>query len=211
MKKAILGEKLGMTQIFKEDGEFVPVTVVKAGPCPVVQKKTEETDGYQSVQIGYKKTKLHRINQPLRGHFDKAGTDYYKHLVEFKLNEIDGLEVGQELKVDQFQKGDIVDVTGTSKSKGFSGTVKRFGQATGPKTHGSRHYRKPGSIGAMGDFRVYKNQKMPGRMGGETVTVQKLEVVDVDPEKNLLLIKGALPGPKGSLLEVVDSVKERTF
>lgn len=210
MKKAILGEKIGMTQIFKEDGELVPVTVIKAGPCPVVQIKTEEYDGYKAVQLGYKKAKSHRVNKPIKGHYEKAGTDYMKYLAEFKLEETEGLEVGQELKADQFEKGDMVDVSGTSKSKGYSGTVKRFGQATGPKTHGSRHYRKPGSIGAMGDFRVYKNQKMPGRMGGETVTVQKLEVVDVDPENNVILIKGAIPGPKKTLVKISDSVKTKT-
>lgn len=210
MKKAILGEKVGMTQVFAQDGELVPVTVIQAGPCPVVQKKTEETDGYQAVQLGYKETKLRRINQPLKGHFDKAGTKYTKHLSEFKLDDVESLEEGQELTVSQFEKGDIVDVTGTSKSKGYQGTVKRFNQATGPKTHGSRHYRKPGSIGAMGDFRVYKNQKMPGRMGGNTVTVQSLEVVDIDEEKNVILIKGAVPGPKGSLVEIKDTVKATT-
>ncbi|UMZ75393.1 50S ribosomal protein L3 [Natranaerofaba carboxydovora] len=210
MKKAIMGEKLGMTQIFKEDGELVSVTVIQAGPCPVVQKKTEEYDGYKAVQLGYKKTKNHRVNKPTKGHFDKAGVDYMKHLAEFRLEDADEYEIGQELKVDQFKAGDIVDVTGTSKSKGYQGTVKRFGQSTGPKTHGSRHYRKPGSIGAMGDFRVYKNQKMPGRMGGDTVTVQNLEIVDIDPEKNVILVKGALPGPKRSLVKIVDGVKAET-
>lgn len=210
MKKAIMGEKIGMTQIFSEDGELIPVTVVKAGPCPVVQKKTEDYDGYQAVQVGYKETKRQRVNKPAKGHFDKAETEYMKHLSEFKLEDIDNLEVGNNLTVSQFEKGDIVDVTGTSKSKGYQGTVKRFNQATGPSTHGSRHYRKPGSIGSMGDFRVYKNRKMPGRMGGNKVTTQGLKIIDVDEDKNLLLIKGAIPGPKNGLVEVKDSIKAAT-
>ncbi|ACB83793.1 50S ribosomal protein L3 [Natranaerobius thermophilus] len=210
MKKAILGKKVGMTQIFSEEGEVMPVTVVKAGPCSVVQKKVEDTDGYNAVQIGFEDKKENKTKKPEKGHFEKAGVNPKKHLTEFELESMENLEVGQELTVEQFEVGDQIDVTGTSKSKGFQGTIKRFKHSTGPKTHGSRFYRAPGSLGSMDISRVFKGQTLPGRMGGNTVTVQRLEVVDVDKENNLLLVKGAVPGPKKGLLKIVDSVKAKS-
>ncbi len=207
MKKAILGQKVGMTQIFSEQGEVVPVTVVKAGPCPVVQKRTEEVDGYTAVQIGFQDKKLRRTTKPVKGHFDKAQVTPKKYLVEFQLDNAAELEIGQELTVEQFEAGDKVDVTGTSKSKGFQGAIKRHNQSTGAKTHGSRYYRGVGSLGSMDLSRVFKGQTLPGRMGGDTVTVQKLDIVQVDKENNLLLIKGAVPGPKKGLLKIRESVK----
>ncbi|OWZ84490.1 50S ribosomal protein L3 [Natranaerobius trueperi] len=210
MEKAILGRKVGMTQIFSNEGEVVPVTVVKAGPCSVVQKRAEEVDGYTAVQVGFEDKKENRTKKPEKGHFDKAGVAPKKHLVEFNLDNVEGLEVGSELTVEQFAAGDIIDVTGTSKGKGYQGAVKRHNQGTGPKTHGSRYYRGAGSLGAMNVARVFKGQTLPGRMGGDTVTVQKLEVVEVDKDNNLLLIKGAVPGPKKGLLKIVDSVKAKS-
>lgn len=206
--KGILGKKVGMTQFFNEEGEVVPVTVVEAGPCSVIQKKLQEIDGYDAVQLGFEDAKKARINKPLKGHFDKYDSTLKKHIKEFRMNGAKDLEPGDELKADVFEIGDKVDVTGTSKGKGFAGTVKRWNFNTGPKTHGSRNYRLPGSIGAGSDpARVFKGQKMPGHMGHERVTVQNLEVVKIDPEKNLLLIKGALPGPKKGLLMIKETVK----
>ncbi|PRX26205.1 LSU ribosomal protein L3P [Orenia metallireducens] len=206
--KAILGKKVGMTQIFTENGEVVPVTVVEAGPCTVIQKKTEEVDGYSSVQLGFVDDKENKVNKPLKGHFDKYGVNPKKYIREFRVEGAEALETGDEIKADTFAEGEKVDVTGISKGKGFAGTVKRWNFNTGPKTHGSRNYRRPGSIGAGSDpARVFKGKKMPGHMGHEQVTVQNLEVVKVDPEKNLLLIKGAVPGPKKGLLTIRQTVK----
>lgn len=187
----------------------MPVTIIEAGPCSVVQKKTEEVDGYNGVQLGFGEVKEHRVNKPLKGHFDKYGIEPKKYIKEIRVDEDDEqYQVGEMIKADIFATGDRVDVTGTSKGKGFAGTVKRWNFNTGPKTHGSRNYRLPGAIGAGSDpARVFKGQKMPGHMGREKVTIQNLEVVKVDPEKNILAVKGAVPGPKKGLLLIKDSVK----
>ncbi|WP_018249356.1 50S ribosomal protein L3 [Orenia marismortui] len=206
--KGILGRKVGMTQVFNEAGEVVPVTVVEAGPCPVVQKKTEEVDGYTAVQLGFVDKKANKANKAQKGHFEKYGVDNKKYIREFRIEGAENLEPGDEVKVDTFATGDKIDVTGISKGKGFAGTVKRWNFNTGPKSHGSRNYRRPGSIGAGSDpARVFKGKKMSGHMGHEKVTVQNLEVVKVDTEKNLLLIKGAVPGPKKGLLTIRETVK----
>lgn len=210
MDKAILGKKVGMTQIFSEEGQLIPVTVVEAGPCLVVQKKEEETDGYSSVQLGYGDVKERRVNKPSKGHFDKAGVAYRKHLKEFRLANASEYEVGQEVKVDIFQAGDKIDVTGTSKGKGFAGVIKRWNQHRGPMAHGSKYHRSPGSMGGSSTpSKVFKGKKLPGQMGNKTITVQNLEIVRVDVENNLLLIKGAVPGIKGALLSIKDTVKNK--
>ena len=207
--KGILGKKVGMTQVFKENGEVVPVTVVEAGPCPVIQKKTETVDGYEAVQLGFEDAKEFRVNKPESGHFEKYGIEPKKYVKEFRIDGVEELETGDEITVETFAEGEKVDVTGTSKGKGFAGTVKRWNFNTGPKTHGSRNYRLPGSIGQSADpARVFKGKKMPGRMGREKVTVQNLEVVRVDLDKNVLLIKGGLPGPKKGLLKITETVKK---
>ncbi len=207
MKKAILGKKLGMTQIFTEEGQVVPVTVIEAGPCIVVQKKSQETDGYDAIQVGFSDIAERKVNKPLQGHFKKANVAPKKHLAEFRLEDISGFEVGQEIKADVFAVGEFVDATGTSKGKGTQGAIKRHNQSRGPMSHGSRYHRGPGSLGAINPARVFKDQTLPGRMGGEQVTIQNLEVVKVDTERNLLLIKGAIPGAKGSLVTIKDTVK----
>ncbi len=210
MDKAILGKKVGMTQIFTEGGQLIPVTVVEAGPCVVVQKKVEEKEGYNAVQLGFDYVKERRVNKPIKGHFDRAGVEYRKHLREFKLSNVDQYEVGQEIKADIFAEGDRVDVTGISKGKGFAGVIKRWNQHRGPMSHGSKYHRSPGSMGGSATpSRVFKGKKLPGQMGNETVTIQNLEVVKVDAENNLLLIKGAVPGIKGTLLSIKDSVKNK--
>ncbi|KGG81002.1 50S ribosomal protein L3 [Caloranaerobacter azorensis H53214] len=206
--KAILGRKIGMTQVFTEDGTVIPVTVVEAGPVKVVQKKTIEKDGYNAIQVGFSDVKEKKVNKPLKGHFDKAGVEYKKYLREFKVENIDEYEVGQEIKADVFSAGDKVDVIGISKGKGFQGVIKRHNQSRGPESHGSKYHRAVGSLGASSfPSRVFKTKKLPGHMGHERVTVQNLEVVRVDAEKNLILIKGAVPGPKGGLLTIKQSVK----
>jgi len=210
MKKGILGKKHGMTQIFNEKGEVIPVTVIEAGPCVVVQKKTVETDGYNAIQVGFGDVKEKRLTKPLIGHFKKAGVPFKRYLREFRLDDISGYEVGSEIKVDIFKPGDRVDVTGISKGKGFAGVVKRYGANRGPMSHGSKYHRRVGSMGATTDpGRTFKGKIMPGHMGHERVTIQNLEVVKVDPELNLLLVKGSVPGPKGSLLIIKDSVKSK--
>lgn len=210
MKKGILGRKHGMTQIFDEKGEVIPVTVIEAGPCVVVQKKTVETDGYNAIQVGFGDVKEKRLTKPLIGHFKKAGVLFKRYLREFRLDDISGYEVGSEIKVDIFKPGDRVDVTGISKGKGFAGVVKRYGANRGPMSHGSKYHRRVGSMGATTDpGRTFKGKIMPGHMGHERVTIQNLEVVKVDPELNLLLVKGSVPGPKGSLLIIKDSVKSK--
>ncbi|HHW58184.1 MAG TPA: 50S ribosomal protein L3 [Clostridia bacterium] len=210
MKKGILGKKHGMTQIFNEKGEVIPVTVIEAGPCVVVQKKTVETDGYNAIQVGFGDVKEKRLTKPLIGHFKKAGAPFKRYLREFRLDDISGYEVGSKIKVDIFKPGDRVDVTGISKGKGFAGVVKRYGANRGPMSHGSKYHRRVGSMGATTDpGRTFKGKIMPGHMGHERVTIQNLEVVKVDPELNLLLVKGSVPGPKGSLLIIKDSVKSK--
>lgn len=200
MPKAILGKKVGMTQLFLEDGRVVPVTVVEAGPCTVVQKKTQETDGYSAIQVGYGDIKEHKVNKPLRGHFTKCGVAPKRYLRELR-GESDA-EPGSTLTVEIFKPGEKVDVTGTSKGKGFAGVVKRYGFHGGNETHGIMGHRKPASAGATDPAHIFKGTKRPGHMGHERVTVKRVEVVRVDPEKNLILIKGAVPGPNGGLLTV---------
>ena len=212
MKKAILGTKVGMTQLFLEDGRVVPGTVVEAGPCTVVQKKTVERDGYSAIQVGFKTLTESRAkklkNKPEQGHFKKAGVAATRYLREFRLDDAQNYEVGQLIGVDVFAKGDSIDVSGTSKGKGYTGPILRWNQHTGPMAHGSKYHRGVGSLSANSDpSRVFKNKHMAGQWGHEHVTVQNLEVVRVDGERNLLFVKGALPGPNGGLLMIRDSVK----
>jgi large subunit ribosomal protein L3 len=208
MKKAIVGTKLGMTQIFDPDGKVIPVTAILAGPCVVVQKKTIENDGYCSVQVGYEDKAERKMNKPLKGHFDKAKVSYKKVLKELKLENADELNVGDEIKVDIFEEGDRVDVSGISKGKGYAGTIKRWGTHRGPMAHGSGYHRGVGSMGgSSAPSRVFKGKKLPGQLGCEKVTVQNLDVVRVDAEKNLILVKGAVPGPKGGIVTIKNSVK----
>lgn len=208
MKKAILGRKLGMTQIFDENGKVIPVTVVEAGPCAVTQKKTAEKDGYDAIQVGFEEKREKLVNKPMKGHFDKAGVAPKRFIKEFRLEDTSAYEAGQEIKVDIFQVGDKVDVTGTSKGKGFAGVVKRWNFRIGPKSHGSKFHRAPGSQGAASDpSRTFKGRKMPGHMGNEKNTVLNLEVAKVIAEKNIILIKGGVPGPKKGYLVIKDTVK----
>ena len=208
MKKAILGTKLGMTQMFREDGTMIPVTVVLAGPCPVVQKKSVEHDGYEAVQVAFKPIREKLCTKPMQGHFKKAGVEAHRYTREFKFDDTAAYEVGQVIKADIFANGDHVDVTATSKGKGFEGNIKRWNQGRGRKTHGSHSYRVPGSMGACTyPGEVFKTKHLPGHMGSERVTVQNLEVVRVDADRNLLLVKGAIPGAKGSLVTVRETVK----
>ncbi|HCO19307.1 MAG TPA: 50S ribosomal protein L3 [Tissierellales bacterium] len=207
--KNMLGKKVGMTQIFKEDGTLVPVTVIEAGPLFVVQKKTVEKDGYNAIQVGFGDVKEKRMTKPAKGHFDKANVAYRKFLREFKVENPDEFEIGQEIKADVFSEGDMVDVTGSSKGKGTAGVIKRHGFGRGRETHGSKFHRMPGGMSA-GTYpgRVFKGHRMMGRMGNERVTVQNLEVVRVDAEKNLILVKGAVPGPKKGLVSIKATVKK---
>ena len=208
MKKAILGTKVGMTQIFGENGELIPVTVVLAGPCTVVQKKTTETDGYEAVQVGFGDVKEKNLNKPQKGHFAKADVANKKYLREFRLDDCSALNVGDEIKADIFEAGEKIDVTGISKGKGFAGPMKRWGLHRGPMAHGSGYHRGSGSMGACSNpGRVMKGKKLPGHMGVVRVTVQNLEVVKVDTENNLILLKGAVPGNKGGLVTIRNSVK----
>lgn len=208
MKKAILGTKLGMTQMFREDGTMIPVTVVLAGPCPVVQKKSVEHDGYEAVQVAFKPIREKLCTKPMLGHFKKAGVEAHRYTREFKFDDTAAYEVGQVIKADIFANGDHVDVTASSKGKGFEGNIKRWNQGRGRKTHGSHSYRVPGSMGACTyPGEVFKTKHLPGHMGSERVTVQNLEVVRVDADRNLLLVKGAIPGAKGSLVTVRETVK----
>ncbi|MBS4021488.1 MAG: 50S ribosomal protein L3 [Dethiobacter sp.] len=207
MQKAILGKKVGMTQIFDQAGRVIPVTVIEAGPCVVLQKKSVATDGYESIQVGFSDIAERKTIKPALGHFKKAGLTPKKYLRELRLDDINAYEVGQEIRAEVFAEGDLVDVTAVSRGKGFAGTIKRHGQSRGPMTHGSHYHRGPGSMGAVGPARVFKGKNLPGRMGGEKVTVQMLKVVRVDKERNLLLIRGAVPGPRGVLVTVKNSVK----
>ena len=208
MNKAIIGTKLGMSQVFTADGKVIPVTVVEAGPCPVVQLKTTERDGYQAIQVAYGSIKDKNVNKPVKGHFAVAKVTPMRHLREFRLADCSGYKVGDEIKCDVFTEGEKVDVTGTSKGKGFAGAVKRWNHHIGPKAHGSGYHRGVGSMSANSTpSRVFKNKKMSGHLGNERVTVQNLTVVKVDKERNLILIKGAVPGPKGSVVIVKNGVK----
>ena len=209
MQKAIIGKKIGMTQIFDESGKVLPVTVVEAGPCVVVQKKTVENDGYAAVQVGYGDVKVQRMNKPMKGHFEKADVAAKKTLKEFRLEGCDALNVGDVIKADTFAVGDSVDVSGTSKGKGFAGAIKRHNQHRLKETHGTGPvHRQAGSMGACSSpSRIYKGKGMAGHMGAEKVTVQNLEIVKVDIENNLIAVKGAIPGPKGGIVTIVDSVK----
>ena len=207
MKKGILGRKIGMTQVFLENGDVVPVTVVHAEPNVVLQKKTVETDGYTAIQLGVEDKPEHRATKPEIGHAKKANTAPKRFISEIRDVNVDEYEVGQEVKVDIFEEGHLVDVTGISKGKGFQGAIKRHGQARGPMSHGSRYHRRPGSMGAVDPARVFKSKKLPGRMGGRRVTIQNLEIVKVDPERNLLLIKGNIPGPNKAFVKIQSAVK----
>ncbi|MFY9498396.1 MAG: 50S ribosomal protein L3 [Tepidanaerobacteraceae bacterium] len=209
MSKAILGKKIGMTQIFSDTGESLPVTLVQAGPCIVVRKRTLENDGYSAIQVGYEDIKEKKLNKPLQGQFKKSQVPFKRYLKEFKIKDADKYNVGDEIKVDIFQPGDKVDVTGISKGKGFAGTIKRWNFRRGPMSHGSKSHRIVGSIGAAGVGKVVKGLKAAGHKGAKKVTVQNLEVVKVDPDNNLLIIKGSIPGPRKSLLCIKNTVKGR--
>ena len=208
--KAIIGRKVGMTQIFDEKGNVIPVTVIEAGPCTVVQLKSEETDGYNAVQLGFGEVKEYKVNKPEKGHFAKAGVKPTKHLREFRTCPecATNYQVGAEVKVDTFVAGEAVDIQGTTKGKGFQGVIKRHGQHRGPMGHGSMYHRRPGSMGSTSTpGRVFKGKKLPGHMGVNTVTIQNLEVVKVDLDKNAILVKGSVPGNKGSILKIRRTVK----
>ncbi len=208
MKKGIIAKKIGMTQIFAENGILIPVTVLEAGPCVVTQKKTMENDGYEAVQVGFGEVKESKVNKPLKGHFEKAGVTATKLLKEFKLENASEYELGALIKADIFAAGDKIDVSGVSKGKGFQGAIKRHNQHRGPMAHGSKYHRGVGSLSsATTPGKVKKGKKMPGHMGAENVTIQNLEVVRVDADKNLILVKGAVPGNKGSILVIKESVK----
>lgn len=207
MTKGILGRKIGMTQVFAENGELIPVTVIAANPNVVLQKKTTETDGYNAIQLGFEDKREKLTNKPEQGHTAKASTTPKRFIREIRDVDVNGLEVGQEVKVEVFAAGEIVDVTGISKGKGFQGAIKRHGQSRGPMSHGSRYHRRPGSMGPVAPNRVFKGKKLAGRMGGDQVTIQNLEIVQVDTERNLLLVKGNVPGAKKSLVVVRGAVK----
>ncbi|MDE5764769.1 MAG: 50S ribosomal protein L3 [Ruminococcus sp.] len=209
MQKGIIGKKIGMTQIFDESGKVIPVTVIEAGPCVVVQKKTVENDGYAALQLGFGDVKVQRVNKPMKGHFGKADVACKKTLKEFRLDDCDSLNVGDIIKADVFAAGDAVDVVGISKGKGFQGAIKRHNQHRLKETHGTGPvHRQAGSMGACSSpSRIYKGKGMAGHMGAEQVTVQNLEIVKIDAENNLIAIKGAVPGPKGGIVYIVDSVK----
>ena len=208
MKKTIIGKKVGMTQIFDESGKVIPVTVIEAGPCVIAQVKTVESDGYNAIQLGFGDVKESKVNKPEKGHFAKASITAKKHLREFRVDEVESYKVGDEIKADTFVAGDKIDVQGTSKGKGFQGVIKRHGQSRGPMGHGSMYHRRPGSMGPTSTpGRVFKGKKLPGHMGRVTVTIQNLDVVKVDSDKNVVLVKGSVPGPKGAILKLKTSVK----
>lgn len=210
MKKAILATKVGMTQIFNENGALVPVTVLQAGPCVVTQVKTEENDGYKAVQVGFVDKREKLVSKPVKGHFDKAGVSYKRYVREFRLENAEEYSVKDEIKADIFAAGDKIDATAVSKGKGFQGAIKRHGQHRGPMAHGSKFHRHQGSNGsATTPGRVFKGKGMPGHMGNVKVTIQNLEIVRVDAENSLILVKGAVPGPKKSLVTIKETVKAR--
>jgi large subunit ribosomal protein L3 len=208
MKKAILGKKLGMTQIFDENGKIVPVTVIEAGPCVVVQKKTTEKDGYEAIQVGFGDIREKLVNKPMKGQFAKAGVSLKRFVREFRLENASEYQVGQEIKADVFASGEKVDVSGISKGKGFQGTIKRWNAHRGPETHGSKFHRAVGSMGGSSDpSRTFKNKRLPGHMGNVNTTVLNLQVVKVMPEKNIILIKGGVPGPNKGFVVIRNTVK----
>ncbi|WP_077303337.1 50S ribosomal protein L3 [Virgibacillus pantothenticus] len=207
MTKGILGRKIGMTQLFSETGELMPVTVIEAEPNVVLQKRTLENDGYEAIQLGVADVKESRTNKAEKGHAEKANTTPKRYVREIRNAKLDEYEVGQEVSVNVFAAGDKIDVTGTTKGKGFQGSIKRHNQQRGPETHGSHYHRGPGSLGAVDPMRVFKGRPLPGRMGGEQVTIQNLEVVKVDEERNLLLVKGNVPGAKKSFVKITSAIK----
>ena len=208
MKKAIIGRKVGMTQIFDEAGKVIPVTVLEAGPCVIAQVKSVETDGYNAVQLGFGDVKESKLNNPEKGHFTKSKLPLKKHLREFRMDSVEDVKVGDELKADVFAKGDKVDIQGISKGKGFQGVIKRHHQSRGPMGHGSMYHRRPGSMGSTSTpGRVFKGKNLPGHMGANTITIQNLEVVSVDLDKNVILVKGSVPGVNGAILKIKSSVK----
>ena len=208
MKKGIIAKKIGMTQIVSEDGSLIPVTVLQAGPCYVTQVKTIENDGYEAVQVGFDDVREKLVTKPVKGHLDKAGVQTLRFMKEFKFENASEYKLGQEIKADIFEAGDKIDVTGKSKGKGFQGAIKRHGQSRGPMAHGSKYHRHAGSNGACSDpSKVFKGKKMPGQMGAVKVTVQNLEIVRIDTEDNLILVKGAIPGPRKSTVVLKESVK----
>ena len=207
MAKAILARKVGMTQVFDEQGRVIPVTVLEAGPCRVVQVKNEDTDGYNSIQIGFLEKKEQRVNKPLKGHFQKGNVKPLRFLREFRVEDASQFKTGQEIKADSFSAGDYVDVSAVDRGKGFAGSIKRMGFSRGPKTHGSHYHRGPGSLGSVAPARVFKGRRLPGRMGGWRRTIQSLLVVESDADKNLLLVRGSVPGPRGGLVEIKEAVK----
>lgn len=209
MSKGILGKKVGMTQVFREDGRLIPVTVVEAGPCFVAQKKTVANDGYNAIQVGFAEKAERLANKPEKGHVKKASLKPLRIFREFKVDDVEAYEIGQEIKADVFAIGDKVDVVGTSKGKGFAGMLKRHNARRGPMGHGSKYHHRTGSLGAKGPARVFKGRNLPGRMGGERVTVQNLEVIRVDADKNLILLKGAIPGAKKGFVVLKPSVKAK--
>ena len=208
MKKGIIGKKIGMSQIFDENGNVIPVTIIEAGPCVVAQKKTVETDGYNSVQLGFEDVAEKKLNKAVKGHFKKAGVSLKRHLKEFKLDNAASMNVGDVITADTFVAGDRVDVTGTSKGHGYSGVIKRWNHHKLRMTHGvGPVHRQPGSMGSIDPARIFKNHKMPGQYGNEQVTVQNLDVVRVDADKNLIAVKGAIPGAKGGIVFIRNTVK----
>ncbi len=209
MTKGILGRKIGMTQVFAENGDLIPVTVIEAAPNVVLQKKTVETDGYEAIQIGFEDKRVKLSNKPEQGHVAKANTAPKRFIREFRNVNVEEYEVGQEVKVEIFAEGDVVDVTGVTKGKGFQGVIKRHGQSRGPMAHGSRYHRRPGSMGPVAPNRVFKQKALPGQTGGNVVTIQNLEIVKVDAERNLLLVKGNVPGSKKALVTVKSAVKSK--
>jgi large subunit ribosomal protein L3 len=207
MTKGILGRKIGMTQVFAENGDLIPVTVIEASPNVVLQKKSVETDGYESIQLGFEDKREKLSNKPAKGHVAKASTTPKRFIREFRGLNIAEYEVGQEVKVESFTEGDIVDVSGVTKGKGFQGVIKRHNQSRGPMAHGSRYHRRPGSMGPVAPNRVFKQKKLPGQMGGTMVTIQNLEIVKVDADRNLLLVKGNVPGSRKALVVVKTAIK----
>ena len=209
MAKGILGRKIGMTQVFAENGDLIPVTVIEATPNVVLQKKTVETDGYEAIQVGFEDKRVKLSNKPEQGHVAKANTAPKRFIREFRNVNVEEYEVGQEVKVEIFAEGDVIDVTGVTKGKGFQGVIKRHGQSRGPMAHGSRYHRRPGSMGPVAPNRVFKQKKLPGQMGGNVVTIQNLEIVKVDTDRNLLLVKGNVPGSKKALVTVKTAIKSK--
>jgi large subunit ribosomal protein L3 len=209
MTKAILARKVGMTQVYDDQGRVIPVTVLEAGPCLVVQVKNMDNDGYNSIQLGFIAKKEQLVNRPLKGHFQQAKLKPLRYLREFRVDDSSVYSPGQEIKADCFSAGDYVDVSAVARGKGFAGSIKKMGFSRGPKTHGSHYHRGPGSLGAVAPARVFKGRRLPGRMGGWRRTIQRLYVVESDAEKNILLVKGNVPGPRGGLVEIKESVKSK--